>query len=298
MSNKENKEGKEKNEEKGILDTIREVNRKERHERIKEEADKQKKRAEKNKKAKEEYSQKLNQEHLELIKIKQGIIEETEDVQTDSIESKKQYTLFEKISSFFYRNKAMVIVGTCFALIAAFLIYDYATKDNPDMTIMILINDEHLDHSKEEISKVFEQYIDDINGNGEVHVSAYYMPVSEDTDSYLLTANSTKLYALMQSGDTLLVMADKDVYEQIQPELTLDDLSAYYPENKNIKEYGFYVSESDFFKDIEYGGNAADDSDYYIGIRKVSNGAKYKKQMKKNYDIAFDALNKFIEKYS
>ncbi len=298
MSNKENKEGKEKNEEKGILDTIREVNKKEKSERIKQEADRQKKTAERNEKTKEEYSRKLNEERLELIKLKQGVTDEQEGPKTDSAEPEKKYTLFQKISSFFYRNKAMVIICACFAVIAGFLIYDYATKDNPDMTIMILINDDYLEYSGEEISKVFEQYIDDVNGNGEVHVSAYYMPVSEDTASYLLTSNTTKLYALMQSGDTLLVMADKDVYEQIQPDLTLDDLSAYYPENGNIKKYGFYFSGSDFFKDIEYSGNADDNTDYYIGIRKVSNGARYQKKMKKNYDIAFDALNKFIESYS
>ena len=280
--------------ENGILNIIKEVNKRERQDKLRHQADIAKKAAEEEARTKEEYSKKLQEEKLELIKIKQGlsITAESEENQ----EEKKHYNIAQKISSFIYRNKAMVILGTFALFIVGFLTIDFIKKDRPDMTIMVLINDQEFDYGKEEISKIFENYIDDVNGNGEIHVTTFYMPVSQEIDPYTLSANSTKLFAFMQAGQDMIIMADKDVYEKIYPEVTLYNLQSDYPDNANIKDYGFYFSGTDFLDDIGYQGDASDE--YYIGIRKVSEGAKYKDQMQKNFDIAYDALKQFIDQYS
>ncbi len=288
------KKSKKDEKEKSIFDTIREVNRREREQIIMQESSQAKIAAEKEAKQKEEYSKKLQQEKLELIKIKQGI--STADENQDDQMEKKHYTIWEKINSFVYCNKIMVILGAIAIFIVGFLTIDFINKDRPDMTIMVLINDTEFDVKKEEINKIFEKYIDDINGNGEIHVTTYYMPVSQDIDPYTQSANSTKLYAFMEAGKDMLIMADKDVYEIIYPEHKLYDLESDYPDNPNIKKYGFYFSKTEFLDDIGYDGNASDE--YYIGIRKVSEGTRYEDQMQKNFDIAYDALKKFIEEYS
>ncbi len=281
-------------EEKGILETIKEVNRRERQNILFQQSENARKKSEEESKIKEEYARKLQQEKLELIKMKQGISTENEITPDDEV--KKKYTVFQKISSFVYRNKAMVILSAIALFIVGFLTIDLIKKDRPDMTIMVLINDQEFDVKKEEINKIFEQYIDDVNGNGEIHVTTYYMPVSQDIDPYTQGANSTKLFAFMQEGKDMLIMADKEVYERIHPELTLYDLERDYPDNSNIKKYGFYFSGTEFLGDIGYQGEASDE--YYIGIRKVTQGARYKDKMQKNFDIAYNALKQFINQYS
>lgn len=289
-----NKKSEKSPEEKSIFETIKEVNRREREEIIKQESSQAKKAAQKEAKAKEEYSKKLQQEKLELIKIKQGIIaaDESEDKQS----KEKHYSIWEKMNSFFYRNKIMVILGAIGVFLVGFLTVDFINKDRPDMTIMVLIDDQEFDLKKEQIGKVFEKYIDDINGNGEIHVTTYYMPLSENLDPYTQQANSTKYIAFMEGGTNMLVMADKEVYERLQPESQLYDLQKDYPDKENVKEYGFYFSKTNFLNDIGYNGDASDE--YYIGIRKVSEGARNKGSMQKNFNIAYDALKKFIEEYS
>lgn len=279
---------------KGILETIREVNQKERAEKIKNDAQRQLKAAEKKEKEKDEYSRQLEQEKLELIKLKQGLIEESTLIKEENTVS--EYTLKDRIGAFFYCNKGMIILALFFIILAIFLIYDLATKDRPDMTVMVLTNDQELDMHHKELADIFTEYIYDVNENGETHATVYYMPLSQDTDPYTRSASSTKLYAIMQSGDTLIVIGNDEAHDYLLPETTLENLEELFPDNEHVKGYGFYLSDTNLAEEIGYEGEIPED--VYIGIRKVSKGARYREEMQKNYDVAFPALEKFIERFS
>lgn len=292
MSN-EKKEEKNNAKEKSILETIKEVNQKEKIEKMQRMAEEQKKLHEKEEKEREVYNNKLMQDKVELIKMKQGMSDKD---MSDKEEEKKNYTIKEKIGNFFYHNKLWIIMFVVFGGMIGFMVHDYVTKDNPDMTIMVLVDDYELSMKSDEIEEILNEYIEDVNKNGEAHVTVYYMPVSEDLDPYTLQANSTKFFALMQDGETMMVMADSVIAERLMPEQTLEDLSQHFPENENVKGYGFYLSETDFAKEIEYPEEFSDD--IYIGIRKVKEGVKYSKEMQENYDVAYKVLEKLIERYN
>ncbi|MBQ9982217.1 MAG: hypothetical protein IJP18_06585 [Oscillospiraceae bacterium] len=298
MSDKQNnkKETEKENvqqKEKSIFETIKEVNQKEKMEKMQRMAQQQKEIHEKEEKERENYASKLMQDKVELIKIKQGVSDKGISVQE---EEKKNYTLKEKIGNFFYHNKLWIIMFVVFGGMIGFMVHDYATKDNPDMTVMVLVDDYELSLRTEKIEAIMNEYIEDVNENGEAHVTVYYMPVSEDLDPYTLQANSTKFFALMQDGETMMVIADPVIAQRLIPEQTLEDLSEHFPENENVKDYGFYLSGTDFAKEIEYPEKFSDD--IYIGIRKVKEGLKYTDEMQKNYDIAYKVLEKLIERYS
>lgn len=292
MSNEKKKE-KNNTKEKSILETIKEVNQKEKMEKMQRMADEQKKLHEKEEKEREVYNNKLMQDKVELIKMKQGMSDKDMSAKE---EEKKNYTIKEKIGNFIYHNKLWIIMFVIFGGMAGFMVHDYVTKDNPDMTIMVLVDDYELSMKSDKIEEILNEYIEDVNENGEAHVTVYYMPVSEDLDPYTLQANSTKFFALMQDGETMMVMADSVIAERLMPEKTLEDLSQHFPENENVKGYGFYLSETDFAKEIEYPEEFSDD--IYIGIRKVKEGVKYSKEMQENYDVAYKVLEKLIERYS
>ncbi|MDO5559341.1 MAG: hypothetical protein Q4F95_07045 [Oscillospiraceae bacterium] len=280
-----------------VLDTIREVNQKERQERLKQQSEYQQNMRKKAEKRREEYEKKLNEERLSLLKEKQGLTDTAQTQEKQPGAEKKKISVAQKISSFIYCNKAMVIVGTFFVLAAAFLIYDLVTKDRPDMTVMVLVDDPYFEQSIDKMQEKFAQYIDDVNSNGETNVTFYYMPVSQDADQYTYGANATKLYAMMQLPDTIMVIADEKAKEQIMADDTLYNLENDYDSNDNVSGYGFYFSDTDFLSQMDYKGTQDCDS-YYIGLRKVADNVSKKEVMQKNFDVAYDALSKFITEYS
>ena len=95
--------------EKGVLETIREVNRKDRMKRISSESERIKKAAHEKDLADEAYRKELQKDKIELIKIKQGIKEEDEIKQDET-----KYTFLQKVGAFFYCNKPMVITASFF----------------------------------------------------------------------------------------------------------------------------------------------------------------------------------------
>ncbi|MDO5149461.1 MAG: hypothetical protein Q4D76_08720 [Oscillospiraceae bacterium] len=282
-----------KPEEKGILETIREVNEKERHERLHMQSEKMLREAKKKDKANEEYEKQLRDEKIEIIRMKQGL---TDDNQFEEHTAARKYTLWQRISSFIYCNKAMVITGAFFVFLVSFLIYDLASKERPDITAMILTNDPKLEACCDRLEEIVEEYIDDINGNKEILASMYYMPLSNDLDPYTQQASSTKIFSLMQDGETMLVIGNEESADFLMPDQTLDSLEELYPGNEHVKGYGFYLKDTSFAEDIGYEGTIPDD--VYIGIRKVQKGARYREKMQKNYDYAKDLLDNLVERYS
>ena len=84
---------------------------------------------------------KESDEKRELLKLKQGIIEESDIIEQDVHEQPEEQTTVKKIDNFFYRNKWFVVVGVFFAALVAFFTYQIITRENPDLTVMLVISD-------------------------------------------------------------------------------------------------------------------------------------------------------------
>ncbi|MBE6862832.1 MAG: hypothetical protein E7497_08090, partial [Ruminococcus sp.] len=88
------------------------------------------------KKMQEEAREKrLLEEKKELIRLKQGQIEESEIIHEEASEAVK-LTVWQSFKNFIYHNKWWLGIGLFFAFVAVFLIYDLATKERPDMIIL------------------------------------------------------------------------------------------------------------------------------------------------------------------
>ncbi|MDE6763953.1 MAG: hypothetical protein K2J73_09775, partial [Oscillospiraceae bacterium] len=107
MSDTENKEPKEPQENtpedkpkakkgKSFMEVYREVNEKERAEKLRRQSELEAARAERERKERERYAEKLRQEKLELLKLKQGVISE-EDIPTE-VKAERHYTVWERVS--------------------------------------------------------------------------------------------------------------------------------------------------------------------------------------------------------
>ncbi|MBQ9109849.1 MAG: hypothetical protein IJY06_00550 [Oscillospiraceae bacterium] len=242
------------------------------------------------------YEKQLREERLELIRLKQGVIEESETIHEEQEEQKK-YTIWQKIGNFFYHNKWWMGIGCFMAFVVGFLIYSTVTTVRADLVVLLVSDDDAFNaQCSYRIEEIFEQYIEDENGDGEISVDVYYIPSSEASAQMSgFTGDSTKLFAEFQIGESLLVISDLDADAFIVPDSTLDDLEPHFGDYTQTEAFRFYLHDTDFAESV--GWTEPLDKDIYIGIRKVKDTFSFKEEMQENYDIAFPALRKFIEEF-
>lgn len=243
------------------------------------------------------YEEQLRRERLELIRLKQGVIDESETIHEEHEEQRK-YTFGERVSNFLYHNKWWMGIAAFFAFTVGFLIYQTATTVHPDMIVLLVVHDDLLNAScNEQIGDLFAQYIDDVNGDGKVVCDVYYIPASDDTamrDGY--TGDRTKLFAEFQTGEACLVISDEGADQFIVPDRTMTDLEEDFGEYQETQGVRFYLSDTKFAEDIGWTESKLD-KDIYIGIRSVRETMDSEEMMQETFDVSYPALRKFIEQY-
>lgn len=281
---------------KTIFQQAREIDRKEQLEKEKKHLENQMQQQEEDEKKREEYEAILKQDKINLLKNKQN----GSELNNDNEKTEKKYTLGQKISNFFYHNKWWLGIGCFFIIAAGYMIYDVATKVNPDMTIMLLANDDLIYEKTAAVQKLFGEYCGDRNGDGEINVSVYYMPLSEyikNNQAEMYVSSQTQLTALLQTDSNLLIIADDESSALLREDDVLLSLEKYYPDNKNVKDTGFFLSDTNFAEKIGYTGDSIAD-DVYIGIRKVQKNASYADSMREHFNEDFEVLKEFINDFS
>ena len=243
------------------------------------------------------YEEQLRQDRLELIRLKQGVIEESETIHEEH-EEKRHYTIGERIGNFFYHNKWWLGIACFFAFVIGFIAYQTATTVYPDMIVLLLVHDDLLNaECNQQIGDLFAQYIEDENGDGKVVCDVYYIPASDETaERSGYTGDSTKLFAEFQIGEACIVISDEGADQFIVPDHTLTDLEEDFGEYAQTDGVRFYLSDTKFADDIGWTEGKLD-KDIYVGIRSVRQTLDSEEEMQKTFDISYPALRKFIEEY-
>ena len=242
------------------------------------------------------YEEKLREERLELLRLKQGVIGESETIHEEQ-EEKRRYTLWERIGNFFYHNKWWLGIASFFVFVTGFLVWQTVTTVKTDMIVLLLVHDDYFNAAcNEQIGTLFEQYIGDENGDGKVTVDVYYIPASDETaERSGYTGDATKLFAEFQIGEAVLVISDDGADQFIVPEHTLTDLEPSLGQYAQTDGVRFRLSDTEFAQAI--GWEEPLDEDIYLGIRSVRETMDSEEKMQKVYDISFPALEKFAEEF-
>ncbi|MGN0620800.1 MAG: hypothetical protein ACI4I9_02935 [Porcipelethomonas sp.] len=288
-------ENKKKNKEKepGIIDTVRKVNEKEQREH-EEQLRSQKKKEEKQR---EQYEQVLAEEKVEILKLRQGVISDSDklDLRPDE---KKNYTLWQKFKNFLYHSKWWLGIASFFVLVAGFLIYDSLTSVKTDINIMLLSDNVELYYCYDNMTEFLNGCIDDYNEDGKKYANILYIPISENYDTQVglggaYDTNLTKLSSEFQMGESMLLIADSQTDELIMPETTLENLESLYPDCPYTDGCRLYLKDTKFAGLIGFEGEIPDD--LYIGVRKVTNTISSEEDTQLHYDLAMETLEKIID---
>ena len=204
--------------------------------------------------AREEYARDLQEEKVELMRLKQGVISESERLNPEQAPQKK-YTLGERFGNWLYHSKWWLGIAAFIVFIVGFLIYDYVTREDPDLRILVIsANDEIYLHTPE-LTGWAAQYCPDYNGNKKQEVGLVYVPVAAgemETASTDQASSNTMLMVQFETASCMIVIADDDSEQYLTPdgkgEEIFTDLSELYPDCTLIDGYKLMLSDTNFAK--------------------------------------------------
>lgn len=191
----------------------------------------------------EERALRDREERIELLKMKQGIIEESEIIPETGYAPPPKENAWQRLSSFVYRNKIFVVLGVLFAAIAALIIYQFATREKEDLHVLFVAYDPDsmMMLYSDVIAEALEQYCPDFDGNGKVHVSVNFIDRAQrGNSSQYDDAQRQRLNSELEYGSAQLIITDEGFTERVNfDESTTDDaaMRAYFlPQTDKFSE--------------------------------------------------------------
>lgn len=234
-------------------------------------------------KQREEYAKDLQDKKIELVKLRQGVIEES-DVIKEVHEEKPKLTFAQKISEAWYRSKWLIIFVVVIALAFGYIIYDTVTTTQPDYTILAISGDTAMYYRTPELKAFFESFCDDVNGDGKVEVLIYNITTDYQSDPTMAQSSQAQIMTQLQSGDNVIVLSDE------KTDFELIDFREEYPDDENISELGLLIN-------CQYTRDAlkweAMPEELYLGIRSPARLlSTAKEDMQKQVDLAMPLFEK------
>lgn len=199
----------------------------------------------------EERRKQLARDRIELAKLKNGVIEESETIREEE-KVERILTPKEKVANFFYHYKLPIIICTLTALALGYIIYDMLSRVKPDITIISTCNN-GLEFRTKELANYFEQFCPDLNNDGKVKVQVISCP---DTDNYQMrNTYNTQIMAQLQMDQTIIILTSDDFYD-LEGEIDEEghyvegvymfadvfaNLELFYPDNESVDKKGYHL---------------------------------------------------------
>lgn len=119
----------------------------------------------------------------------------------------------DKWDNFWFYHRTHVIVGVILALLAAYFIYDMATKTSPDYNVAVLSSAYVSTDAGNLLAEEMEKYGEDLNGDGQVIVQVNIFQVAQgddmDTaDPQMQMASVVKFQGDVQMGESYIYLID------------------------------------------------------------------------------------------
>lgn len=163
-------------------------------------------RLEREKQEREQHERELKEQKIELVKLKQGVIESSETIKEVSRE-KVKLSFGEWLENVWYRSKWLILFTVFAVIVGGYIIFDTATRVKPDLTVLVLMDNTALYARTAEVQSFFEEYAEDINGDGKVNVMIYNIS-TDYGDPATATAAQAQIMTQLQSGENMIIISD------------------------------------------------------------------------------------------
>lgn len=198
--------------------------------------------------------QKREMERRELLKLKQGMIEESEMIPQDGYIEIPKLTGWAAVANFFYHYKWFVIVGVFIAFFLGVALWQTFSKEKEDLYVIAIstTNKSGIYVKQTDIETALERYCPDFDGNGYVHVGVNVINIStENGMNEMSDAETYKFHSEIITGDSQLYIADVGILEKIanlaDGEIQFfEDMSAQYPDAAFNEGSGLQLNATGF----------------------------------------------------
>lgn len=156
------------------------------------------------------------EERIALLKMKQGLIEDSELIPETGYTAIPELHGRARISNFFYRNKWFVILGVIFAAIILVCVLQIIFKEKSDLHVLVVANNENSELSwrYNDIKKALEMYCLDFDGNGKVNVTVDFIDhTSDDVFNQVAVSENQRLSGELKLANAQMIIADKEFVE-------------------------------------------------------------------------------------
>ncbi len=157
----------------------------------------------------ENEEKRLRQEKIELLKLKQGIISESELIPS-APEKSPEPTFLQKAEAFFDLNKGFIAIGAIALAVVIAIFVILFSREAEDIMVLIIITDENsaLRGKTDEIEKALEMYCPDFDGNGKIHVGLSVSDISSKSTGDAYRAQNDNLQLELDTGYRQLIISD------------------------------------------------------------------------------------------
>ena len=252
-----------------------------------------------------EKAKREREERIELLKMKQGLIEESELIPENEHTEKPKLRGWARVSNFFYRNKAYIFMATFLAVVMTILVVQLVTKEREDLYVLAVAFEGNTEMGLrlDELEVALERYCPDFDGNGKVHVTINY--VDRSTGTYVSDydrAQDLKLLAETMSGTAQFIITDEKFIEWANGDEGPDSL--YYknflldqtelcPEDMLYKDVGVRVNQTGLIKEAKW--ESCPGNIIFIVRRELDNGAGNAKTNAENHERSMIVLRNILD---
>lgn len=248
-----------------------------------------------------------NEDKRELLKLKQGIITESDIIKEEGAAADKVHYEVKgfknKLINFLYLYKWQMIVIIFFAVIISFLVYTTVSKEKADIRVLIFSGEQEISgvlyYKTHDIELALEQYTPDFDGNDSVHADTYYIDMYPGQDGTYHTISQTKLMSEVGMAAAQIYIADRAQLTTIlgdqEESKGFEDLSALYPDNPQVVDKYYYKVKGSPFAETALYVEACPD-DLYIAVRsnEFSGYAKVDDSILENHRKALEVLDNIV----
>lgn len=159
----------------------------------------------------------------------------------------------KKWENYWYYYKWHTIAGVFVLLLAVVFIHDIATKEQYDTTVMFAHSEYVEDAEIAQLKSTLEQYIPDVDGNGEVNLlmTPIFMQGGEGgepSDPEYAYAMQMKMVSELSVNPTLIVIFDDGFLRTFSEEGFLQDLSEPFAGDPLVERTMWRIASSEFGK--------------------------------------------------
>lgn len=247
----------------------------------------------------EERAERDRREHIELLKMKQGLIEESELIPEKGYEKIPELHGWAKFKNYLYHNKWFILMGAFAAAVVAIIVVQIASKEKYDMKVLAIANDpdsEMVMHANN-FERALEKYCPDFDGNGEVHVEVVYINRTSKVTNQLNQADSQKLSAELQSAEAQFIISDDQYTEwtgkDSEPFDVFLDQTGNCSEKMLIDGVGVRLNKTGFAKQARW--SDCPDNVIFLVREELNNGSGSVKKNAENRERAQTVLQNIID---